>query len=454
MDAVIRRCAAHATCSDLLSQATATCPREAIEGIATPSSSLITRFADFVESSSEAAGAFLTAAWLAGMALFVAYHARWIGWACLTTLLLMVRSLYIPYQLLGLAAVITALSVLNVVTKLYVFIEGSRRWVRGRSFWRRVELRRALKHAETFDDWKAAASELDDLDGKSAWRTDRRGFNADAIEEATVQFRTARGAGDVEEVVRLLRSMMQRNHMHIDDETLHCECRVGTKRLIESYIAEVVSSIRWLAEEDHTPAHPAFTNEAKISCFERCSVCLGHTALCLSGGGSLAMYHLGVVKALIEADSLPTIVSGTSGGAIVAGVLAIHTNEEMLREIIQDDIAVRHAPCRWFPLMRHQLCASRQALESALTRTCMHAACTRRAQRVHTARVHASTCHPSAAHAKVHVPLGGGPLCACTCTCPCTCPCTFPCTGTRSSRRGSSSGTRTLSSAPAPTMAR
>lgn len=46
-------------------------------------------------------------------------------------------------------------------------------------------------------------------------------------------------------------------------------------------------------------------------------------------GGSLAMYHLGVVGALMDGGALPSIVSGTSGGAIVAGVLAIHTDEEM-----------------------------------------------------------------------------------------------------------------------------
>ncbi|EOD36784.1 hypothetical protein EMIHUDRAFT_462347 [Emiliania huxleyi CCMP1516] len=80
----------------------------------------------------------------------------------------------------------------------------------------------------------------------------------------------------------------------------------------------------------------------RLQLFERASVCIGHTALCLSGGGSLAMYHLGV--ALIEAGTMPRIVSGTSGGAIVAGVLA-----EMLSDIIQRDIAVRYLPDRWFP---------------------------------------------------------------------------------------------------------
>lgn len=52
------------------------------------------------------------------------------------------------------------------------------------------------------------------------------------------------------------------------------------------------------------------------------------------------MYHMGVVLALMEGGALPSIVSGTSGGAIVAGVLAIHTDEEMRNDIIKPDIAV------------------------------------------------------------------------------------------------------------------
>ena len=41
---------------------------------------------------------------------------------------------------------------------------------------------------------------------------------------------------------------------------------------------------------------------------------------------------------------MPGIISGTSGGAIVAGVLGIHTDAEMLDEVIADDIAVGRKP--------------------------------------------------------------------------------------------------------------
>lgn len=86
------------------------------------------------------------------------------------------------------------------------------------------------------------------------------------------------------------------------------------------------------------------------------------------------MYHLGVVRALIENDAMPMVVSGTSGGAIVAGVLAIHTNEEMLKDIITDDISTRY-PERWFPSMKQQLI--NYLTRGTLVRNEEFAACTR-----------------------------------------------------------------------------
>lgn len=53
-------------------------------------------------------------------------------------------------------------------------------------------------------------------------------------------------------------------------------------------------------------------------------------ALCLSGGGALSMYHMGVVRCMLEQQCLPSVVSGTSGGSIVAAFMAIHTDSELL----------------------------------------------------------------------------------------------------------------------------
>ncbi|TVQ38808.1 MAG: hypothetical protein EA356_02370 [Geminicoccaceae bacterium] len=48
------------------------------------------------------------------------------------------------------------------------------------------------------------------------------------------------------------------------------------------------------------------------------------TILCLQGGGALAAYHVGVVRALREAGVVPTVVAATSTGALNAAVLCGH----------------------------------------------------------------------------------------------------------------------------------
>ncbi len=70
----------------------------------------------------------------------------------------------------------------------------------------------------------------------------------------------------------------------------------------------------------------------------------GRTALCLSGGATFAYYHFGVVKALLEENYLPDIITGTSGGALVAGLVATRTNDE-LKQLLVPALAHRITAC-------------------------------------------------------------------------------------------------------------
>lgn len=79
----------------------------------------------------------------------------------------------------------------------------------------------------------------------------------------------------------------------------------------------------------------------------------GRTALCLSGGASFAYYHFGVVKALLEANLLPDVITGTSGGALIAALTATRTNDE-LKQLLVPALAVKIDACSesimtWFP---------------------------------------------------------------------------------------------------------
>jgi predicted acylesterase/phospholipase RssA len=64
----------------------------------------------------------------------------------------------------------------------------------------------------------------------------------------------------------------------------------------------------------------------------------------LSGGASFAYYHFGVVKALLDADLLPEVITGTSGGALIAGLVATRTNDE-LKKLLVPALAGRINAC-------------------------------------------------------------------------------------------------------------
>ena len=66
---------------------------------------------------------------------------------------------------------------------------------------------------------------------------------------------------------------------------------------------------------------------------------VGRTALVLSGGGLMGMYHIGVIKILYEENLLPRIITGASVGSLVAAMFATKTWEEipsLLNNVIFD----------------------------------------------------------------------------------------------------------------------
>lgn len=105
--------------------------------------------------------------------------------------------------------------------------------------------------------------------------------------------------------------------------------------------------------------------QEKFQFFRKASKSIGLTALCLSGGGAIAMYHVGVITALIKTGLFKHIkvFSGTSGGSIIAAMCASRTEEEFLDQISvptattdfwkNGDMKKKHI--RWFPPLWDQI---------------------------------------------------------------------------------------------------
>lgn len=105
-------------------------------------------------------------------------------------------------------------------------------------------------------------------------------------------------------------------------------CRIGTKTLIEDFNLEVVSLLRYLASTINPETNPIELKK-KMNIFKDLRHSLGNTALLLSGGGSLGVYHIGVLKALYENGLLPRIIAGASSGSIMAAVACCRSDDEL-----------------------------------------------------------------------------------------------------------------------------
>lgn len=97
-------------------------------------------------------------------------------------------------------------------------------------------------------------------------------------------------------------------------------------------------SLKFVLESKQMPL------DEKRELFKSLHANYGRTALCLSGGATFAYYHFGVVKALLEEDLMPDVITGTSGGALVAGLVATRTNEE-LKQLLVPALAGKITAC-------------------------------------------------------------------------------------------------------------
>ena len=184
-----------------------------------------------------------------------------------------------------------------------------------------------MSKSRSYDEWREAALAHDEISGKSRWREVDQTSQYDyaQIRLRLDRIRSLRARHDHHGLLFTLNEGIHGNIGGMGRSALYREAKFGTKKLIEQYIEEIDNSLRYLAELDNSLI-PA---QEKLDFFYRANICFGRSALMLSGGGVLGFYHLGVVKTLLEQGLLPRVVSGSSAGSLVAGVIGTHTDREM-----------------------------------------------------------------------------------------------------------------------------
>eukprot|EP00282_Hemiselmis_andersenii_P000406 CAMPEP_0114141932 /NCGR_PEP_ID=MMETSP0043_2-20121206/18177_1 /TAXON_ID=464988 /ORGANISM="Hemiselmis andersenii, Strain CCMP644" /LENGTH=561 /DNA_ID=CAMNT_0001236117 /DNA_START=274 /DNA_END=1956 /DNA_ORIENTATION=- len=195
-------------------------------------------------------------------------------------------------------------------------------------------LRKKLMEAATYDDWTAAALRLDELEGGDVWKQDSYSLHYDSnlIRHRLQVMLKALKDKDIQTAMLSLRSGLSRHLGGIGSPQLYMHSRCGTKDLIREH-QEVMGQLLWevaRAPEEVVPL------DKRLQFLADSRHALGKTALLLSGGAGLGMYHFGVIKALWQQKLLPRVISGSSAGSIVAGIIGVCDSEAM-RDLFRAD---------------------------------------------------------------------------------------------------------------------
>ncbi|PGH19183.1 hypothetical protein AJ80_04153 [Polytolypa hystricis UAMH7299] len=233
------------------------------------------------------------------------------------------------------------LSILYLLTRLYIFIYEH--WVTWRG--KRQQLRRELRATTTFTQWKKAAKKLDAFLGNDLWRDEDEYayYNHATVNKVTGQLKLLRAKAEQEELSNgdyataqsaleelrvVIEGCVKNNFSGVENPRLYSETYFGTKDLVQEYIDEVRRCLQLLLESK------SISNENKYTLFKHLDTNFGRTALCLSGGATFSYYHFGVIKALLDNGVLPEVISGTSGGALVAALVATRTDDELRKSLV------------------------------------------------------------------------------------------------------------------------
>ncbi len=188
------------------------------------------------------------------------------------------------------------------------------------------DVRRALDNAVDYDSWHQAAMELDRLEGYDEWRANPESpdYDYELIADRLTLLRRLRGAGEPETLMYELRQGLHWNLGNIGNPVMYAQAYVGTKRLVDDYLQEVVAGLDWLCDTEFA----GLSRLKKARFFDDVAQSYGRSALMLSGGATMGLFHVGVVKTLYLQDLLPDVLSGSSAGSLVGAAIACRSPAE------------------------------------------------------------------------------------------------------------------------------
>ncbi|KAL9107854.1 MAG: hypothetical protein Q9227_007272 [Pyrenula ochraceoflavens] len=236
---------------------------------------------------------------------------------------------------------ITCLSLWYALVRLYIY--GYEHFVTWTG--KREKLRQTLQSSTTYDEWSDAAEKLDEYLGNQKWKkqAEYAYYDHQTVQRVTAQLTDLRRKAEfeeknngwrtghiqpIEELKSLLENCIKSNFVGVENPRLYSETYIGTKDLVQQFYAETQSALKTILSTS------SISPSEKINFLRHLDTNYGRTALCLSGGATFAYYHFGVVRALLATGRLPQIITGTSGGALVAALVATRTDSELQRLLV------------------------------------------------------------------------------------------------------------------------
>lgn len=190
-----------------------------------------------------------------------------------------------------------------------------------------VYYRQKMKDATTFNSWSKCAMIVDRLEGKEDWKLKKESslYDYKEVENTLKQLTNKRERGDIHGLIHLLRGVLRKNVYSINTSYLYSHCHVGTKKLIEDFLAEVHLDLDYLVKLPEKK----ISLIKKLEFFSEAKHSYGRTALMLSGGAIFGLYHIGIIITLLENNLLPQVICGSSVGSVVASMLCCLNYDEL-----------------------------------------------------------------------------------------------------------------------------
>mmetsp|Transcript_7727 Transcript_7727/g.15526 ORF Transcript_7727/g.15526 Transcript_7727/m.15526 type:complete len:692 (+) Transcript_7727:28-2103(+) len=191
----------------------------------------------------------------------------------------------------------------------------------------------------SYYEWCLHVSKLEALEGvtdRERKRLEQSLYDRDLLEGTIDHLRRVRYASEehracscaeeryesVKEQMYAVRCDLVRNLGNIADTRLNQHFPI-VPGLIREYIDEVRLHLEQITLSDDISIREklTFLRETRHS--------FGRTALVLSGGGVMGVFHLGVLKALVDHHMVPRILAGSSAGSLVGAFIATRSDAEL-----------------------------------------------------------------------------------------------------------------------------